>query len=656
MKVELLSLRSRIFLNAPTHLKITLLCFILIMAVSTIVSFTGYYYLTLSNEFRERNFVHLQAANDIRLTLARYPLLRDEDIPQLSQKISIAHEQAQWCLDVLSPLEIRIFRLAGAADAVDICRRELENTSRFHALINMPSDEARGPGVNRDDLHATLSALIAEIDTNSRSFHPFIGQLQRSISTTVIWGTVLVVVVLILIFLFLSLLLLRSHHLERAQTQRLKDIAFTDPLTRLPNRRAVVEALSKRKNDPRSVTVIKIGLDHFKYINETLGRDAGDHVLREIALILRTETEGMCLAKSGGDEFIILLAPDQDMHDAEVLAQRIHCRIQEPIIFGGHSIYIDASVGISGTETGLISTDDILVAAYAALDQAKDLGRNQIAIYTEDMHETIINRRLLASHLKRAIVSEEFEPYFQLQVDAHTQEISGVEALARWHSPELGCVMPNMFLPLAERMSLIEDIDQIIFRKAIAQIQTLRAQGYHIPKLSLNFTARRLCNKQLVKQVEALELDGLQLGFEIVETVLVEDQPPEFHTNLAALRALGVWVEVDDFGSGHASVTALMDIRPDAMKLDRRLISESDTCEAHAEVLAHIVRIGKSMALTIIAEGIETSDQAEFARQIGCDVLQGFLYGCPMPATELQQMLQKSQDFHVSETVEQSDA
>ncbi len=439
---------------------------------------------------------------------------------------------------------------------------------------------------------------------------------------------------------------------ERAQREailsakrEIEHQALHDSLTGLPNRRALDIALQTRSQDPRAdATVVRIDLDHFKYVNDTLGHAAGDFVLCEVADILREETKSEDLpARVGGDEFVILLGAGKTSEDGRVVAERMLERIQQPKHFEKKTIRVGASFGVASTLDGLVPMGQLVVGADAALYEAKDSGRNTVCLYTPQLHHTVQGRRSLALEIRRAIVNEEFVPFYQPQFDAQTHEIVGVETLVRWRSPELGLMAPNAFLPIAEQLSAVDEIDALIFRKATREISELREQGIIIPKLSFNVTAQRVQNPDMFLDLPKSSETGYQIAFEVLESVLVEEQSDLFNFSIDRLRDMGISIEIDDFGSGHASIVGLMHLRPDVMKIDQQLVlplTKSDTIRG---LLKQIVGMADLMGLKVTAEGVETMEHARILTELGCNTLQGFAFAKPQSVEDLQVFAQNWQ-------------
>lgn len=318
------------------------------------------------------------------------------------------------------------------------------------------------------------------------------------------------------------------------------------------------------------------------------------------------------------------------------MAERVLEKIRKPIAFKGKNVRVGGSFGVASSLDDLLNIEELSVGADAALYEAKESGRNRVHVYSKTLHREIEARRRMARELKKAIAEEEFVPFYQPQVDARSRRLIGVEALARWDSDALGFLEPGQFMPVAERLSIVDEIDDIIFRKAVSEIGELHELGVGIDKLSLNVTATRIYDPAVVKSVEAAKHSSMKIAFEVLESVLVEDQSDLFQFGIDALREAGISIEIDDFGSGHASIIGLMQLKPDAMKIDRRLVENIERDQISREVVENIVNIARSMHLTVVAEGVESFEQADILAEIGCDVLQGYAFAKPMSGADLK--------------------
>lgn len=426
-----------------------------------------------------------------------------------------------------------------------------------------------------------------------------------------------------------------------AANRAIEHQALHDPLTLLPNRRALDLALEARSGTAdANATIVRVDLDHFKYINDTMGHAAGDFVLCEVARVLREETKASDLpVRTGGDEFVILLAPELSSLEGQAVAERMLGRIKQPKDFGDKTIRVGASFGVASTRDGLLPLEQLLVGADAALYEAKDLGRNKVRMYTPELHGAVLDRRELAREIRLAIANEEFVPFFQAQFCAKTHEIVGVETLVRWRSPKLGLLFPDVFLPVAQQLSAVDEIDELILHKSMEQISSLEKSGICIPKVSFNVTAERIQNPRLPALVEAISSFGPKISFEILESVLVEEQSDFFNHSLDRLRETGISIEIDDFGSGHASIVGLMHLRPDVMKIDQRLIMPITESDMTRGLLEQIIGMAELMGLRVTAEGVETMEHARILAELGCDTLQGYAFCKAIPIEELEKFI-----------------
>ncbi len=408
--------------------------------------------------------------------------------------------------------------------------------------------------------------------------------------------------------------------------------AFHDPLTGLPNRRALDEALDDAGSpDAPDRVLVRVDLDHFKNVNDTLGHAAGDFVLKEVSTILRQNVRANDMAiRAGGDEFVILLHEGSTLDDAIDQAQRVLKALDGEMLFEGKACHVGASFGIAAAADGLLENPELLIGADAALYKAKENGRGTIVCYDTELHAQVVESRTLGLDIERALLQDEFEPFFQPQFDARTLELSGVEALARWRHPTRGVLVPYDFMKIADQRSAIDRIDAMIFRKGLEAIAKLNRQGLFIPKVSFNVVASQLENPDLPKRVERQRLGGTKVCFEVLESVLVEEQSSSFRFHIDNLKEQGFGIEVDDFGSGHASIIGLMQLSPDTMKIDQRLIFPIVQSSAARQMVEAILEIAQAIDISVTAEGVETAEHAAILSSMGCDTLQGYHFAKPM--------------------------
>ncbi len=422
-----------------------------------------------------------------------------------------------------------------------------------------------------------------------------------------------------------------------AAREQARQQARHDPLTALPNRRALDDALDElapKTEQPR--VLIRVDLDHFKSVNDTLGHAAGDAVLCNVAEHLVNRTRGDDLAaRVGGDEFVVLLAQGATLESARRLADRLGRDISSEMEIDGHACRIGASFGIASTQGGFISNKDLLKSADAALYLAKEAGRGATVLYSPQIHTSVLAKRTLTADIERGIANGEFLAWFQPQFDAQTNEIVGVEALARWQHPDHGILSPASFLPVAAQLRLIPDIDKAVFAYGLNKISAMNDAGTPIPRISFNVGAHQIMNQRLEETIKTWDLGKTEVTLEMLESVLVEDQGSGFLARLADLRLAGFRIEVDDFGSGHASVVGLRSMRPDGMKLDMSLVRPIDTSNTARELVKSMIDMGRALDITVTAEGVETATHAAILRELGCDTLQGYHLARPMPFEKL---------------------
>jgi diguanylate cyclase (GGDEF)-like protein len=454
-------------------------------------------------------------------------------------------------------------------------------------------------------------------------------------------------------------LLVRSMHysIERKRYQvQLEHQANYDTLTGLPNRNLLNDRLRQSvygQRDRRSTAVVFMDLDHFKFVNDSLGHSTGDKLLKSMAERLRSVLrEGDTVGRVGGDEFVIIL---NDQSSEEVIfraMQRIAAKVSEPITIDGKELYVTCSAGISMYPQDGEDVDTLLKNADAAMYRAKEHGRNNFQFYTSEMNERVNERLALENALRRALERREFLLHFQSKVDLKTGAIIGAEALVRWAHPEWGLVRPARFIPLAEETGLVVQLGEWVLREACRQNRAWRDEGLDPGLVSVNLSPRQFRQEGLVHTVSRiLEETGVaptQLEMELTESTVMHNVESAIAT-LQGLKSLGVTLSVDDFGTGYSSLSYLKNLPIDTLKIDRSFVREIGSGAAGDEgkeeqgVLAQaIISLGHSLHLKVIAEGVETEAQLRFLKRHGCDQVQGFLYGEPVAPEEFARLLARA--------------
>lgn len=410
-----------------------------------------------------------------------------------------------------------------------------------------------------------------------------------------------------------------------------------DALTCLPNRRYLDQqlALASASDDPRPLNLLHIDLDRFKDINDTLGHAAGDEVLKQAAAVLRAHvpTEDF-IARIGGDEFVLLSRRDPAEADFPVLSARLIEAISEPMAVPGHDCRIGASIGIATRIDPSETPEQLLVNADIALYEAKRRGRNRVHVFNGALRQRTVEIKRLGDDILRGLESGEFRPFFQPQFDAETLEIVGVEALARWEHPTRGFIAPDVFLPVAERLNVVARIDEMILEQALFQAMRWEGQGMAIPRVSVNVSCQRLRDESLVGKLKAMNIRPGTLTFELLESISFDAVDEGLKQAIEAIKALSIDIEIDDFGTGHASIISLLELSPKRLKIDRRLVQPLLESEAQQSLVRSLIDIGKVRDIETVAEGVETAAHAELLRQLGCHVLQGYAFAKPMAADD----------------------
>ncbi len=435
----------------------------------------------------------------------------------------------------------------------------------------------------------------------------------------------------------------RNTELEAARAS-IEYNSLHDFLTRLPNRmyleRALAEHAARCAKSGGGVALLQVDLDGFKQINDTLGHSAGDAMLIHTAETIRRHLRpGDFVARTGGDEFVVVCNADGGLVGFDALAQLIIDDVSKPIDHDGHECRLGMSIGIAGAYGADVDRQRLLVDADLALYRAKSLGRNRFEFYSAALQAEIVDAKRMGDSIIGGLERGEFIPYFQPQVDSRTLEIVGVEALARWRHPTRGILAPAAFIDIAEELTVIAAIDRAVLEGALACFRRWRAEGLRPPRLSVNVSLRRLHEVGLIDTLSALEIAPGELSFELVESIYLDERDDRFFECVEQIKALGIDIEIDDFGSGYASIVSLTKIKPRRLKIDRQLVTPIVRSAAQRRLVRSIVEIGRSLDIEVAAEGVETMEHAAQLRNLGCTILQGYAFAKPMPADELEARL-----------------
>ncbi len=443
-----------------------------------------------------------------------------------------------------------------------------------------------------------------------------------------------------------------SHVFARSELEEQKrsllKLAHHDALTGLPNRLLFLDrlqqAVRRAHRSNSQIAVLFIDLDRFKRINDSLGHAIGDAVLKVIARRLQDcMREDDVVARLGGDEFIIIMDSLHDARYATTMAQKIIQIVQRCVSYREHELYVSASVGISLYPQDGEDAEVLLRNADAAMYKAKGEGKNSFQFYTTDMTELAFERVLMESHLRRALESKQFDVFYQPQIELRTNRLVGLEALVRWQHPELGQVTPAKFITLAEDTGLILPLGEWVLRTVCSQITAWRGAGLQPGRVAVNLSANQLNNDGFLPSIEQIiEESGCQpdcLELEITEGVIMQRHERSFQT-LQQLKDIGIELSIDDFGTGFSSLAYLRRLPVSKLKIDCSFIRDIPDNDGDNAIACAVIAMGHSLGLRVIAEGVEKPGQMVFLRENGCDEVQGYLYGTPMPADQITERLE----------------
>jgi diguanylate cyclase (GGDEF)-like protein/PAS domain S-box-containing protein len=438
---------------------------------------------------------------------------------------------------------------------------------------------------------------------------------------------------------------------ERLNTERtIHYMAHHDALTGLPNRRLMQDRLNQAilqaRRRQRHVGLMFIDLDRFKVVNDTLGHETGDSVLRDIAMRLTNLVrEGDTVSREGGDEFVIILPDLEKPESAQLVANKILSELAKPIEVGGQEITVTGSIGISHYPNDATDVQQLLKHADSAMYQAKDAGRNTVRFFTSDLNFLLSKRLEVESRLRRGIERNEFFLRYQPQVDVGSGKIIGAEALLRWNDPNLGEIFPKDFISVAEELGLIVPLGEWTFRTACRQLKAWDSEGFSNLTVSVNLSPRQFVSRKLLPSIKAALLetgiDANRIDLEITEAMAMRNLEQSIEI-LTELRRLGATVSIDDFGVGYSSLGQLKRLPVQTIKIDRSFISQVPDDPNSCSITEAIIAMGKRLHLRVVAEGIEQISQLEFLRANGCDAFQGYLFSKPLTSAEATALL-KSQ-------------
>ena len=431
---------------------------------------------------------------------------------------------------------------------------------------------------------------------------------------------------------------------RKRNEKRIKTLAYFDELTHLPNRRLFNDrlemALATAHRDKSKIAVMFLDLDHFKQVNDTLGHSAGDELLKKVAdRLQKYMKEGDTLARLGGDEFTLLLTEVEEVENIHRCANNLIEALREPIKLGNTEVVITTSIGGAIYPEDGQDSETLLKHADIAMYRSKEIGRNSFQLYKPAMNARSLERMAIENKLKQALKNNEFVLYYQPKVDSFTYEITGAEALLRWYDKELGFISPASFIPLAEELGLIVDIDIWVINAACKQIQVWQQQGIYDKRISVNVSALHFTQGNLSQTIQnALniwQVSGQQLEIEITESSFIRSLE-DAKKVLGAIKKLGVNLALDDFGTGYSALSYLARLPIDTLKIDASFVAKVPDEYGNSQIVKAIVAMAHSLELKLVAEGVEQSHQLAFLQDLNCHTIQGYFFSKPLNAEEFE--------------------
>ncbi|SDI80924.1 PAS domain S-box-containing protein/diguanylate cyclase (GGDEF) domain-containing protein [Ferrimonas sediminum] len=440
---------------------------------------------------------------------------------------------------------------------------------------------------------------------------------------------------------------------QKQAEERLAHMAYHDPLTGLPNRAKMQAelklAIERAEERQQQMAVVFVDVDHFKLINDSAGHLVGDEVLCEVANRLKQQVRQVdTVARIGGDEFVVLLSGIPDSQAATAVVSKLMALFERPFELGsGDQLRLTSSLGIALFPQDGRNSDTLLKHADSAMYRAKQQGRNSFSFFTQSQNERSLEHLKLQSDLHDAIANHELHLNYQPQYDLASNRIVGIEALIRWHHPRLGVLGPARFINMAERMGLITDIGLVVLTQACHQASQWLSQGLEFGRIAVNVAGPQLLRRDFSDEVQAvLKQTGCPasaLELEVTENFLIQN-PDDAIRNLNQLRALGIHIAIDDFGTGYSSLSYLKRLPLTTLKIDQSFV-HGISVDADNQVIAKaIISMGNSLSLNVIAEGVETREQAQFLAENGCEQAQGFLFSRPVNDSAILKLLTQQTD------------
>lgn len=581
-------------------------------------------------------------------------------------ELAAIQQATQAQMKGMNVVKVKVYNLAGMTVFSTEAKQIGDDKSSNEGFLSARAGEVRSEIVFRNQFYAIEEVIVDRNliatylpirDQNNgpvkavfevyTDVTPLVAKMQKAQT----WIVVGVSVALLVLYLFLFLIVRRADRIlteqeteRKLNEDRIRHQAFHDSLTGLPNRNSfnerITEAIGRARRHGKNGILLFLDLDRFKLINDSLGHDAGDQLLRVTASRIQKSLRETDLAfRLSGDEFTAILEDVDRVECGALAARRILEAMASPVSLGDCEVIVNISIGIttfSGNETDI---EALVKEADSAMYRAKDIGHNHFVFYTQEMNIVASERLSMETDLQRALQKGEYILHYQPKIDTATKKLTSVEALLRWQHPNKGIVPPNSFIPLLEDTGLIIAVGEWVLMEATRQAKAWIDAGLPPTRMSVNVSGKQFRHPALIDTVRrALEVSGLEpcyLELELTESMFIENTERSIET-MHALKALGVSLSIDDFGSGYSSLAYLRQFPVDYLKIDRTFIRDLATNSKDAAITTAISALAHSLSLKVVAEGVEDQAQVVFLENQGCHELQGFLFGRPVSAQELE--------------------
>ena len=498
--------------------------------------------------------------------------------------------------------------------------------------------------------------VVHEIDLKQIVLEKKLSFVVQKVGYTILFFLIVMLIVTLIISIKLSKVLktyqdnlVVKHNQTIVQKEQLVYQLEHDYLTSLPNRIMLMDRLNRAinlsKRDKREIAIMFIDIDNFKTINDSMGHDVGDIILKEVAVRLQnTIRESDTIARFGGDEFIILVENYQSIHDIIVIINNIKRTIKKPIVFEEREYNTTLSMGISVFPNDGDTPQSLLKNADIAMYMAKDSGKDTYKFFTNEMNEEIQTRISIENDLLVACEKNQFILHYQPIVDVRTNKIVSVEGLIRWEHPTEGLIYPDQFISIAEDSNIIIDIGNWVIDESMKKIVEWKSKGYSVEKISVNIASRQLENNNLIDYIEeALKRNSCKakwVEIEVIERYVMKD-PEKSVTILRRLKNMGIDIAIDDFGTGYSSLAYLKHLPVAKLKIDREFVKNLDNNFEDRAIAQTIIALGNGLLMDVLAEGVETDKQKQFLKENGCNLMQGHFFSKPIISAELEPLLKK---------------